>query len=354
MDRTARFAAVNTKVRALEGKLLDTDDYTNLLSQKSVSGIAGYLKQNTGYSKSLEGIDDNTIHRGEFENILKDTLISSFEKIAHYLNDDYKKFYRTLFIRYEIEDLKSILRIIKAHEDNASSTSYMDSQNSYVFLGRYSRLNIDNLLSSKNYVEFISNLRGTVYYEYLHHLVETKSGIKMFNIAMALDLAYFDVFYKSLALINKTDRKIMEYIQGINVDLLNIQWIYRGRKFYNLSTEELFNYTIAYGKEFSRNDIKDLCYSGSLDEFQKMVLNTRYSFLFDQEDTMDVFMERRILRYQYFKLKHLKTREGMDIGQMMVYSLLREFEVRDVISIIESIRYEMPEEEARKFMIRKL
>lgn len=348
MDKTARFAAINTKVRALEGKLLSDEDYMNLLSQKTVSGIAGYLKHNTFYSSNLQDIDENAIHRRELENILKNSLISNLENISYYFHDNYKRFYRVLFIRYEIEDLKSILRKIKIHENNSGL------RNSYVFLGRYSKVNMDELLSSKDYSEFITKLRGTVYYEYLRPLNEMSGDIDMFNISMVLDLAYFDMFYKNLKLINKPDRAVMELIQGSKADLLNIQWIYRGLKFYNLSTEELFNYTISNGREFSRTDIKGLCYSGSLDEFQKKILNTRYSFLFDQENTKDVFMERRTLRYQYFNLKRLKTRGGMNIGQTMVYSLLREYEIRDIISIIESIRYEMPVEEAKKFMIRKL
>lgn len=348
MDRTARFAAINTKVRALEGKFLSNEDYANLLSQKSVSGIADYLKHTESYAESLRDIDENEIHRIELENVVKATLIGDLEKIAYFYQDDYKKFYRVLFTRYEIEDLKAILRVIKAQEDN---TVLKDS---YVFLGKYSKLNVDALLSSRNYSEFITNLKGTVYYEYLRPLNEMAGEISIFNIAMVLDLAYFDLFYKSLKLINKSDRAIVEDIQGTNVDLLNLQWIYRGRKFYDLSKEELFNYTIAYGREFSRSDIKDLCYSKNLDEYQKKILNTKYSFLFDQENTKDVFMERRILRYQYFNMKRLRTRGGMDIGQSIVYSLLKEYEIRDIVSIIESIRYEMPVEEAMKFMIRKL
>lgn len=348
MDRTVRFAAANTKVRALEGKFLGNEDYINLLSQKSVAGVTSYLKNNTSYSDSLRDIDENEIHRVELENILKSTLISNLEKITFFLHDNYLKFYRVLFARYEIEDLKAILRAIKAQEDNKAL------RNSYVFLGKYSKLNVDALLSSSDFIEFIENLKGTVYYDYLRPLIDMAGDISLFNIIMVLDLAFFDLFYKSLSSIDKYDRTIIEDIQGTNVDLLNLQWIYRGLKFYDLSAEELFNYTIAYGKEFSRKDIKDLCYSKNLDEFQNKILNTKYSFLFDQENTKDVFMERRIMRYQYFNLKRIKIRGNVDLSQPIVYSLLREYEIRDIISIIESIRYKMPVEEIKKFMIRKL
>jgi Archaeal/vacuolar-type H+-ATPase subunit C len=348
MDRTARYAAVNTKIRALEGKFLSDEDYLNLLSKKSVSGVAEYLKNNTIYKDMLAGVDENSMHRSKLENLLKETHINSMEKIVHYFYYNYREFYKTLFIRYEIEDLKTILRAIKAEDRN------MDLRDSCIYIGRYSKINKDALLASGSLQDFIENLKGTVYYDYLHPLIKMDEDIELFHIMMVLDLAYFGIYYKNLKLISKSDREIIQDIQGVNVDLLNIQWIYRGLKFYNLSPEEIFNYTIAYGKEFLRTDIKDLCYSRDLNEFQNKVMNTKYSFLFDQENTKDAFMERRILRYQYFYLKKLRIKSGMDISSVILYSTLREYEVRDLITVIESIRYEMPFEEAKRFLIRKL
>jgi V/A-type H+-transporting ATPase subunit C len=210
-------------------------------------------------------------------------------------------------------------------------------------------------MSSKSIPDFIRKLKGTLYYEHLRPLLESKVEPTLFNIGMILDLAYFDMIYKSLRLIGKHDRELMNYIEGINVDLLNLQWIYRGLKFYNLPPEILFNYTIAYGREFNRDDIKELCYSKHLDEFQKRIVNTKYSFLFDNENTKDIFMERRIYRYLYFKIMiALKKRDGMNIAQAVIYSMLSEVEIRDIISVVENIRYGMAVLEAKKFVIRKL
>jgi len=348
MDSTTRFAAINTKARALIGKLLGNTDYLNLLSKKSVQEVASYLKYNTHYKDTLEGIDENSVHRSDLETLLRKSHVEGIEKIFYYFQDNYREFYKTLFIRYEIEDLKTIAKGIKTGSDNT------ELKDSLMYIGKFSDLNTDKLLSSRNVYDFLKNLKGTLYYDYIRPLVEGKESINFFSIEMTLDLSYFDMFYKNLKLIGKADRAIMEAYQGINVDMLNLQWIYRGLKFYSLPPEELFNYTIAYGDKYSRSDIKELCYSKSLDEFQKKVVNTKYSFLFDQENTKDMFMERRMLRYEYFTLKKIKRRDGMNISQAIVYSLLSEIEIRDIISVIENIRYEMPLEETKKFLIRKL
>jgi V/A-type H+-transporting ATPase subunit C len=44
----------------------------------------------------------------------------------------------------------------------------------------------------------------------------------------------------------------------------------------------------------------------------------------------------------------------MNIYLSIVFSLLSEIEIRDIVSIIENIRYGMPAVEAKKFLIRKL
>lgn len=348
MGSAARFAAVNTKSRALIGKLLSNEDFSNLLSKKSVPEVAAYLKHNTHYSDTLSGINENEIHRGMLETLLKKSHIERLEKLAYFFHDEYKEFYKTLFIRYEIEDLKTMAKGIKSGRDN---TLLKDS---LIYIGKYSKLSTDNLLSSTTVHDFLKNLKGTIYYEYLRPLVEGYDEVSFFNMEMTLDLAYFNILYDNINMIAKSDRVITHNYQDVYVDLLNLQWIYRGLKFYNLSPEELFNYTIAHGREFSRNNIKDLCYTKSIDEFQKKVLGTKYGFLFNHENTKDMFMERRMLRYLYFSLKKMKVEDGMNISLSMVLSLLSEIEIRDIISVVENIRYGMPAEEAKKYLIRGL
>lgn len=349
MDKVTRYAALNTKIRVLEGRLLKKDDYRNLLNKKSVPEITAYLKNETHYNEVLHEVNENSIHRSKLENFVKDAQVKDIDKIVHFFIDDYKEFLVTILVKYEIEDLKVVLRAIKTGD-----TSSID-KDSLVHIGVHSNLKKDTLLQSKSISDFIRCLKDTIYYNYLKSFIDNNNETSLFRIEMTLDLAYFDLFNKRLELVDKNDRKILEHIQGINVDLLNIQWIYRGLKFYNLSPEEVFNYTIAYGYELNRKDIKDLCYTKDIENFIKKIMNTRYSFLFHKENTRDVFMERRILRYQYYNvITDLTKKTDMDISQTIGYIMLLEDEVRDIVSIIESVRYGMPTKEAEKFLIREL
>lgn len=342
----ANFTAVNTKIRVLEDRFLTEKDYENLLHMKNVQEIASYLKRETHYRHILGDINENDIHRRQLEVLIRRDHVKQIEKLSHYFYDGYRKFFRYVFIKREIENLKEILRGIE------NGRNFERNEESFPHIGRFSNVNMEALLSSKSTGDFIKSLRGTIYYKYLEPLEESKGGIFMGE--MALDLAYFDMFYGNLIEIDKRDRVIVDRLQGTNVDLLNIQWVYRGLKYYNLSREILYNYTIPHGFELSRSDIKDLCYSKDSDELKERILKTRYNFLFDNEATRDIFMERRILRYQYFNIRKIRSRHRMDISEALAFDVLLEYEIRDIVTVIECIRYDMPSDEAVKYLIRKL
>ena len=96
-----------------------------------------------------------------------------------------------------------------------------------------------------------------------------------------------------------------------------------------------------------------MCYTKNLKDLYRITLNSVYGFLFKKEEiSTDIYMERRINRFIYYKLRALSRKFPMSIIQTIEYVWLLEFEVRDIISTIESIRYDLPLEEARKFLVK--
>jgi V/A-type H+-transporting ATPase subunit C len=63
-------------------------------------------------------------------------------------------------------------------------------------------------------------------------------------------------------------------------------------------------------------------------------------------------MERRINRFIYYKLRELSRKAPLSIIQTIAYVWQFELEIKDIISIIESIRYDLPREEAKKFLVK--
>jgi V/A-type H+-transporting ATPase subunit C len=347
VDNITVFAAVNAKIKAMEGGLLKDEDYESLLRLESVTEVARYLKEKTAYSEVLANIHPENIHRGMLENLVKQNMVKNIDKIIHYFTDDYKGFVKTLYAKYEIEDLKGIARAVYNGEDG------LDFKGS-VFIGKYSRLDKDKIFEAKSIRDIILALRGSEFYKFLMPLVDGNITENMFRFEMTLDMSYYTLLQRGWSKLSKGDMDILKQAQGTIADLLNIQWIYRGIKFYRLSPEELLNYTINIGYRLSFNLLKTLCYASSLDEFFGIVKDTRYSFMFKEDETTDIYMERRLERHIYFELKALVRNHNLSIINAFAFIIFLEFEVRDIIAMVEAIRYNIPADQAHKYIIRKL
>ena len=143
----------------------------------------------------------------------------------------------------------------------------------------------------------------------------------------------------------------MQEILGKNTDILNLQWIYRGRKFYGLSSEELLNYTLLSGHRLSYRTLKDLCYAPSLEEALAYIEKSPYDFLVQNED-FEVFMELNMERYIYDEFMRLKKTSHMNIIESMVYMHQMEYEIRDLFTIFEAKRYGFDKKETLKYLVR--
>ena len=346
MDKVIIYAAVNAKIRALEKDFLKREDYLNMIRKKSVVDAARYLKENTSYSKLLSEISIDNISRRDLEDILKKNMIKNMDKLIYYFRDDYKELIRSLYIKYEIEDLKILSRSIFNGKDLETIEKPLS------FLGKYSRVDPKILFKSKTNRDLIYSLKGSEFYEFLIPLVNGKRENR-FRFEMALDMGYFSIIQSRKLKISREDRKILKKWEGLLADLYNIQWVYRGKKFYSLSPEELLNYTINFGDKLTFRERKAMCYAKNLEELYKMITNTIYGFLFKKEEiSRDIYMERRINRFIYYKLKALDRQFSLSIIQTIDFVWSFEFEIRDIISILEAIRYDIPSEEARKFLVK--
>ncbi|MBA7524960.1 V-type ATP synthase subunit C [subsurface metagenome] len=322
------------------------EDYLNMIQKKSVVEVARYLKDNTSYGKLLREINLDNISRRDLEDILKNNMIKNMDKLIYYFRDDYKEFIRSLYIKYEIEDLKNLSRSIFNGKELETIKKPLS------FLGKYSRVNSKILFKSKTNRDLIYSLKGSEFYEFLIPLVNGKRENR-FRFEMALDMGYFSIIQSRKLKISREDRKILKKWEGLLADLYNIQWVYRGKKFYSLSPEELLNYTINFGDKLTFRERKAMCYAKNLEELYKMITNTIYGFLFKKEEMYrDIYMERRIKRFIYYKLKALDRQFSLSIIQTIDFVWSFEFEIKDIISILEAIRYNMPPEEARKFLVK--
>lgn len=343
MGSIVRFSAVNTKIKSMEGKLLSKEQYIGLMECKSYEDAIRYLEEETSYSSVLSGMSKE-VHRGQLEIMLKREYIKKFFKLSHYFNSNYKKLLNLLFMRYEIEDLKVMLRSKYVGKDNDEIRSLLFAQSPM------STIDYDKLIASKDIPELIDNLYGTEYHKELFPLISSAKKDGLFRMESALDFLYFNSLKKFHKKIDKKDAEILHEIVGTYSDLFNIQWVIRGRMYYNLSPEELLNYTISDGYKLKKETIKNLCYVKDNSEIYEALKDMPYKAVFKAENNDEYFREREILVYLKKIFKAYERLNSMDISGVIVYLELLFLEVRDIISIVENIRYGVGFEETSKYI----
>ncbi len=346
MANERRFSAINTKLRVMRSRFLDDTDYIALMEKERVSDQVQYLRDHTDYGQVLSELHDlEDIQQVQIE--LDRFLIIQFKKILKYFTDNYEKFYRAYMFRFETEDLKLYLRSLARGEDLAKF------EDASMIRGEYYSFSYDKLKTAKSLDDFIEKLKGTKFYDVLYPYRHEDYSRLLFYMEMNLDRMYFSELFESTSLLGKTDRKIYTDFLGENIDLLNIEWIYRGLKFYNLMPEELINYTLANGKLYKYRDLKDLCY-GDIENLKASVEKSPYKELVSEEKDIDLFMKIRLQRHLYDMFKNTFTKGKLDLSISNAYLHLLEFEIHDIVSILEAKKYGLSYYEAKEYLIRTI
>ncbi len=331
MGNIVKFSAVNSKIKTLKGKMLKKNQYYQLLNSKGFKDVLTILKENTYYGEVLKQYDLDKINRGELEIILYRHYVSIHNKFISYFSGEYRKFIKNLFLKWEIEDLKIIIR------GKYIGRSKEEIERTLIARSSLSTLDYSYLLDSKDLNVLIERLKETIYYKSIKNLIKDIDVNGLFRIETELDFIYFSNIRKELKHLDKENREIIDEIIGLEGDLLNLSWIYRGKKFFNLSSEELFNYTIYDGFKLSKEKIKLLCYAKNGEEFHDIIKNTKYGYIYEQDETKTIEKREREYEKKYYG-KYLKENK-QNFGMLMSYLNLYRIEMKDIVSIVEQKRY---------------
>ncbi len=348
MGSLFRYAGVNARVKTLMSKMLNDKDYDELLQMSSIQNIYNYLYEKTDYTEHLEKISGQEIHRLKFERTLKKSFLNDYNVILLYLSGPARLFFKYLFNKFKIEDLKLLLRTILIEHDE----DYL--KENLIYLGVCPGISINKLTQIKSYKDLLNVFDNTDYYDILHRFEERyKRDKNLFPIEMSLDFRYFTELGRRAKRLNSDDYRVVRDLLGTQIDLLNINWIYRIKRFYDLNQEEILNYTLPYHYRLSEEDLKELSRLNDAEDIFTYLVGTSYNMLFppDRQDRTILF-EEYFLSYLFKKAKKSILNGNFNIGIVSGYLFLKEYEIKDIITIIEGVRYQLNSEEIKKYLIR--
>jgi V/A-type H+-transporting ATPase subunit C len=343
MDSTLSYSGINTKVKAMSPKLISRDDFQKISNIETVADFIAFLKKHPGYSELFQKYDEREIHRGEAEQVFAYGLYMDYTKIYRFANDEQRQDLELVFFRYEINVLKACIRLIH-NSEHAYDLSVF-----HPFFSKHSQINVALLSSSRTIDEYIQNLKGTEYYAMLAKL-HNKTGLTSFDYEMTLDVYYFTKSWRLKDTVLKgNNRKAFTQRMGTEIDILNIMWIYRSKKMYDMGSSEIFTYLIPVNHKLTISQLSRLVAAVTIDEFLNILSTTSYKGFIS-------YLKNGTMEYEYSRIINKiylinMTRYSASMTAVNYYLFRKDLEVGRLTTALECIRYGLDQKSRQEYML---
>lgn len=337
--------AIIAKAKSIYGNRLRQEDYHELLKFKSVSEITGYLKRHNKYSNTLKDVDENSIHRGQLENLIRKSYFDNNVRIIKFVGTDDRKFYELDMIRREIDIVLSSIRSIISG-DIVSSIRDLP-----LFFIQHASMDLKKITKASNLDELLTELEGTRYYDVVSlYNTSDLTKIRYSDIEHGLHVLYHNIVIERINKFYKGKNKnILMNIYQSKVEIENIVKIYRLKKFYNAESVDIINSIITENIRMSEKKLIELIELDDPDDILSALSKSDFSKFKDSDDYI-------YIEYQAGRIKHNMAKRFMYYSNSppIVYSVflfLNEIEMANIYNIIEGVRYEVDEKDIEKMLI---
>ena len=326
------YPSINAKLKGMYSKKLKSEEIEELLKQNSTKQAIALLKS---LNNSFKDLEDNP-QRINIKMLLDDILIEDIRKIYRLLDDLDKKIFKQFISIYEIKCIKSIFRKV------VSESNVNDEENeTYHWINAIFK-NLKPLKQVKDYESFLNAIKRTKYYKIFE---EYNEKINVFEIENKLDRFYFEQMIKVATVYNNLEDMI-----GKQIDLNNIIWIYRVKRNYNFSEEEIKNILIKYTYKLKKSELEDLVETTNINEMTDILKKTYYAKYINFDDLMS--LEENTDKYLYEVYKKYFRGNVLDGTSVYAYISMIDKENNDIMNIVEGIRYNLDRDEIQKKLVR--
>lgn len=333
MIPSVRYPALNAKMKGMYANNLSKQDYDELLSQTNLKDAIIFLKNKFPI---LENLNEN-MHRKAIEQELDNLYIYVILKLFKYLNKSEVEIFMQILSKYEIGCVKNVFRNVTTNTDSKEYLKNIDNWTTSMFK------QIDGINDVTEETEFLELIKSQDYYKIFKEYEDIIENAPLEEIEVKLDKFYFQKIYNLSKKINKN----MLNIVGTEIDLLNVIWIYRSKKYFNYSKDEIRKILIPVNYKINKSKLEELLNCSDFNDIKSVLDKTIYKKVFTEENRMEYEKDRFLhdINIRIFRTKMF------DISTVYAILNLIEIEIENIINIIEGIRYKLDKLEIQKKII---
>ena len=344
MGNLLAYSGISTKIRSMRSQLLSRHDYEQMAQLSSVNEAVDFLIQRPSYARVFYEQEVQSLHRGTVEKLLYFAQYDDFVKIYKFSNQELRGFLKLYFLSFERDFLKSALRNVVMRQDEELGLQALGD-----FFKRHASFPCERVAEAQTLDELITVLQGSPYHSYLHPLLEQEA--QLFDYEAAIDSCIFSVIWKNVKKQFKgDDYQTLCKTYGSQFDLLNLQWIYRSKKYYELDRAEIYRLLLPIHYKLNKDTIQSLVDTVNMEEFKSILQKTYYGKKYVQrlEHDGQSFQDGSYVveKLYYALLYQIHEREfrshPFSVAAVHSYLHMKHLEIERLTTVIEGIRYGMP------------
>ena len=249
-----------------------------------------------------------------------------------------------MLMKYEFKDIKIILRSIVENEK-------IDLERDTIMYKKNKHIDYSKLVNCENFNQALDVLKGTIYKKAIASLTDEDIFRLHFHVEMKLDSLYFLTMKNAIDKLSKSSQAIFNDYFSTIIDTINLQWIIRAKKYYDLPNEEIYSYSLRYGKYIKGDFLKDLIYSDSVEAIVEKIKKTKLRHTLEDANGNTIVSNRNIKEYVY--LSHLKKLKDYDnsISTLLKFIIQLNIQNENLIRIAEANKYKLSKSEVKEYLI---
>lgn len=328
------YVAISAKVRAMYGGRMTAEDYRLLMEKKTLPEAAAFLQSHRGYSRGLAGLRTAGIRREALENALREVYIQEYQRIFSTLSLEDKALLRFPVYRAEWDAILTAMGRLNSSRQVEVAAIWTGT------LQKNSKLKLAQLKLADSFQDIVEAAEDTIYASALERSavqMETPSTAFVDNM---MQVTYFAHLYKVLsAKYSGQVKTIIKQSLDQETDLLNLVQFLRLKKHFSEEDIRRYSFPLPCSHRLGRAHIQALLNAPDYESAFHLVCDGPYGKIF--RSISPTGLEAYLYTLQ-FKFNQRQLRAAVPtVYTPIAYLTLKEIELRNIISIIECIRYEI-------------
>ena len=331
MSQTTKYANVLVKIGTGRSELLGESKLKGLSETKNLADLISSLRESS-YHQEIAKIAPPLSSR-KLERAFNENLIGTYIKIITNTPKKTAKFLNHFLLRFEIENIKTIIKAINAnlHLEQKQSKIYFAPE---IYFNNLSL--IEEAVRASSIKQIVNALEKTDYASALKmgfRSYEKDASTTCFDVL--LDKFYYEELWAAFQSLPKKEKPHAYTYASLQVDSYVLLMILRG-KLLNYDSNWLRIALPTRRFRLSDKTTENIVSSADFESALKIVLKTSYAKYFDKTQSSQkiiAFAENAFNKAQLEHAKETRFKEIFNVGAVMAFLTKKSFEVRNLVII---------------------